>query len=35
MLDAVMTQRYSHFSQDSLLRTASLAGAIVAAQAQA
>jgi integrase len=31
----VMTQRYSHLSQDSLLRAASHAGAIVAAQAQA
>ena len=31
----VMTQRYSHLSQDSLLRAPSLAGAIVAAQAQA
>jgi predicted nucleotidyltransferase component of viral defense system len=31
----VMTQRYSHFSQDSLLRAPSLAGEIVAAQAQA
>ena len=31
----VMTQRYSHLSQDSLLRAASHAGAVVMAQAQA
>jgi integrase len=30
-----MTQRYSHLSQDSLLRAASHAGAVVAGQAQA
>ena len=31
----IMTQRYSHLSQDSLLRAASHAGAVVTAQAQA
>ena len=31
----IMTQRYSHLSQDSLLRAASHAGAVVMAQAQA